>query len=308
MQVKDALNFAQEKLTKVSEDAHLEAEILLSFILKTSREKLWITPERALTTEQLEAYNELITQRVNNIPISIVLGSKDFWKNTFEVNDQVLTPRPDTELLLKEVIETISTNNYPTTLNCLDLCTGSGAIGISLIEELITVAPKKNTRTYQVILSDISEAALKICRQNFRKISKPTLLNFRKNNPDKNLTVEIVHSDLFDNLPRDFKQNLQVIVCNPPYLPLSQEASDAPELKNEPRIALYSGYDGLRAYRSILTNLKYWLDPTNGFFCGEIHPENLPELKEICAKNGLAITKVLPGLGNEDRFIVVRPL
>ncbi len=175
-------------------------------------------------------FKGLIDAVKNNKPIQYVLGSVNFYGLELNVNENVLIPRFETEELVENTIKLINTKFKDKNLDILDLCTGSGAIGLRL---------KKEYPNSIITLSDISAKALMIASENSEKLELP---------------VKIINSDLFDKIDNKF----DVIISNPPYIRDDEEIEDIVR-DNEPHIALFAGKDGLDFYDRILKDIKNYL-------------------------------------------------
>ena len=175
-------------------------------------------------------FKGLIDAVKNNKPIQYVLGSVNFYGLELKVNENVLIPRFETEELVENTIKLINSKFKDKNLDILDLCTGSGAIGLRLKKEY----PNNN-----ITLSDISAKALMVASENSEKHS---------------LEVKIINSDLFDKITDKY----DVIISNPPYIKDDEEIEDIVK-DNEPHIALYAGKDGLDFYDRILKDIKNYL-------------------------------------------------
>ena len=182
------------------------------------------------TKEQEKEFKGLIEAVKNNKPVQYVLGSVNFYGLELKVNENVLIPRFETEELVENTIKLINTKFKDKKLNILDLCTGSGAIGLRL---------KKEYPDNDISLSDISGKALVVASENSEEL---------------NLPVKIINSDLFDKIDDKY----DVIISNPPYIKDDEEIEDIVR-DNEPHIALYAGKDGLDFYERILKDIKNYL-------------------------------------------------
>lgn len=232
------LNWTQEFFVKKHIDgARLDAEILLARVLKCERIFLYVNFEQPLTKDELAEYKSLIVQRASGQSIAYILGEKQFMDFNLKVNSAVLVPRPETELLVEFVLEKFATAE----LNVLDLCTGSGAIGIALA---------KYRPEWQLTSTDISAAALDVARKNVHKYSLGERINF-------------VQTDMFSNLPYG-KYN--IIVSNPPYIPLTDKPHLAPEVLCEPHTALFAKENGLYFYKVIAGQAATYLAEGGAIF------------------------------------------
>lgn len=214
--------------------ARLEAQLLLARVLECSRMQLYTGFDKPLGEAELAAYKALIRRRLGGEPVAYLLGEAELWGLPFHVDEHVLVPRPDTETVI-EVARALRVDRAAP-CRVLDLCTGSGAIAISLAKELPAA---------RVIATDISEQACAIARKNAE----------RNGFGDR---VEIRHGDLFAPLPGE---RFDLIVANPPYIATSVIDTLAAEVKREPRIALDGGADGLVFYDRICAAAREHLEP-----------------------------------------------
>ena len=222
MTIKETLRkgIIELKINNIQEPS-LKARLLLQYILNKPRQYLIIYDNKQLTLRQEVNFFKGIKKLVKGIPLQHITHSQEFMKMTFYVNEDVLIPRPDTEILVEEVIKIAKKINAK---KILDLCTGSGAIAVSLA---------KYIENSQITAVDISTKAISVAK-----------LNAKNNNVENQITF--VESDLFKQLP---KEKYDIIVSNPPYIKKEIIKSLDKEVQNEPNIALDGGYDGLDFYR-----------------------------------------------------------
>lgn len=180
-----------------------------------------------------------------HIPVEYLVGKADFRGLSFFVNSNTLIPRMESEKLVDIALNLIQQNHTADkSLNILDLCTGSGCLGISLAYEL-----KKLNRQFNIYLSDISKEALSVAKRNIHKI----LPNEKK--------LHLIHSDLFTNIP---KINFDIIISNPPYIPTANLNNLDPSVKDfEPMLALNGGPDGTTIINQIISNLPLYQQRIN---------------------------------------------
>ena len=198
-------------------------------------------------------------------------------KLKFYVDENVLIPQPDTEILVEHVLELIKDKK----LTILDLCTGSGAIAISISKY------SKDVKVYGV---DISEKALNIAK---------------KNNRNNNTKVEFILSDMFKNLEN---KKFDIIVSNPPYIKTDEIKTLSEEVKNEPHLALDGGEDGLYFYRIIINEVYKYLN-NSGYVCLEIGYEQKNDVIDLIKKSGkYKDIKCYRDLGGNDRVIIFQKL
>ncbi len=256
------------------DDARLDAKILICHALSLSDGEFFMQRERTLTDAEKGRIDALINRRADGEPVQYIIGRWSFMRHEFIVNEGCLIPRQDTETLVESAIKIIRENKYKT---LLDLCTGSGCIGISLAIET----------GINTLLSDISEAALSVARQN-------AALN--------NAKVSFIKSDMFKSIRDESgkKPMFDVITVNPPYLTRQDMEELQKEVRFEPENALFGGDDGLLFYRIIASEYKSFLNE-NGTLLMEIGMRQeadikalFPEctvLKDICQKPRVAVVK-----------------
>lgn len=221
------------------EDAKIKAQILLSFVLNKQKQYLTINKNEIIDEEILNKYQQGIEKLRQNIPLQYITNVQEFMGLNFYVDENVLIPRYDTEVLVNEVVKRKQNNQI---LKILDMCTGSGAIAISLQKLL------NNSTVYAV---DISSRALEIARKNSE--TNKTKVNF-------------IQSNMFENIQdKDF----DIIVSNPPYIATNAIQGLNEDVKKEPIIALNGGADGLEFYR-ILANESHKYLKNNGMLIMEI--------------------------------------
>lgn len=259
----------------------LDAELLLSHLLKIERLQLYLKFDRPMSEEELAAFKALIQRRIKGEPVSYIRNVKEFWSLSFKVGPGVLVPRPDTEILLERVKEIFREKENP--LNILDIGTGSGNLAIALAKEF----PKS-----KITAMDISFDALKYARENAELNGVDSQIEFIQKDF---LTSSNLRTTIYD-----------LIVSNPPYISSSViETLDPGIQKYEPRIALDGGPDGLDFYREIGESAPLLLKK-GGVLIVEIGEDQGDTVKEIFSKaelNGLQIFKDYAGL---SRVVVGR--
>lgn len=272
MNIEEILQKATIKLKDNNiEEAHSKARRLLAFSLGVSKEQIIIHNKEELTIEQENIYNEYVARIILGEPIQYIIGKQEFMGIDFKVNPSVLIPQPDTEILVEKTIEILKHLKEP---KVLDLCTGSGAIAVSIAKYIPNSI---------VFASDISKQALEIARQN-----------------DNENKVNFVHSNLFENIDGEFN----VIVSNPPYIKTSEIQKLSKEVQNEPLLALDGGQDGLLFYREIIKQAHKYLEE-QGYLCieiGEDQKEQVITLINNCSyyKN----IQAFKDLSGHDRVII----
>lgn len=283
MTIKELLN--QGTIMLKNEDIDGEkskARAILQHTLKTSREYLIIYDHKEVTKEQRNEYVKNIKRLIAGEPLQYITGLQEFMKINFLVTKDVLIPQPDTEILVEEAMDIAKTIENPV---ILDLCTGSGAIAISIA---------KYVQNVKIVATDISSKALDIARQNAK-------LNGVINN------IEFVESNLFDKLKnkgRDGK--FDIIVSNPPYIPTKEIDILPKDVQAEPHIALDGGKDGLDFYRKIAKDGYRFLS-RQGYLCLEIGYNQKEQVKKIISDEKRYVeTYSKKDLCQNDRVVVTR--
>lgn len=222
MTIKETLNQGKKILTENNiDEASLISRMLLSHVLKCKKEELLIKQDNELKERQAQVFLDRIERISKGYPIQYITNSKEFMGMDFYVDENVLIPRADTEILVEEVISLVKTNNYK---EVLELCIGSGAIAISLA---------KNLEGINITGTDISEEALRVAKKNEHKLLEKKKIHFIK-------------SDMFENIDKKY----DLLVSNPPYIKTKDIKNY--NLEYEPYIALDGGGDGLKFYRMII--------------------------------------------------------
>ncbi|MGH8307235.1 MAG: peptide chain release factor N(5)-glutamine methyltransferase [Gammaproteobacteria bacterium] len=227
-----SLNRACQELAKTSPTPKLDAEILLAHVLEIPRSHLYARPEKRTEGNKLRLFALMVVARRKGRPVAYLTGQHDFWSLSLKVTPATLIPRPETELLVEEVLRIVpvGARRY-----LLDLGTGSGAIALALAKE------RPNCT---IIATDISRAALTVAYENARALE----IN----------NVKFLQGEWFAPIS---SRRFGVIVSNPPYVPNDDPHLMAGDLRFEPRHALTGGPDGLAAIRKIVLRAPTHLDP-----------------------------------------------
>ena len=289
MKIIEILNEANLILDKLNiEDYNLKVKILLSNLLDVKKEYLNININEEVSEEKVKAFFEKLELVKRNVPIQYIIGKQYFYGEEFFVNENVLIPQPDTEILVEEVLNFVKENkgellsNYDK-LNILDMCTGSGAIAITLDKNLNGNLDEKS---FKIFASDISSLALEVSKENNKRL---------------NTNVEFIESDLFNNIPLDYK--FDIIVSNPPYIKTEVIKSLPEEVKNEPHLALDGKEDGLYFYREIIIKSKAYLNK-NGMIFFEIGYDQKDDVMALFEENGYVNIYSKKDYGLNDRIVV----
>ena len=260
------------------EEPKLKARLLMQYVLNKSRQYVIVNDREELDNIKEKQYLEEIKILKKGVPIEHITHQKEFMKLSFFVDKNVLIPRQDTEILVEEVINIAKKNNAK---KILDLCTGSGAIAVSLAKYL----PQA-----EITAIDISNEALKIAKKN--AIS---------NNVENQITF--ISSDMFTNLN---EEKFDIIVSNPPYIKTNVIKNLDIQVQNEPFIALDGGKDGFDFYKKII-NESYQYLKYNGYLCLEIGFDQKIDVIELIENTeSFTGTYSKKDLFDNDRIIVTR--
>ena len=255
-----------------------KARAILQHTLKKSKEYTIIYDKNEVTKEERDNYVKNIKRLISGEPLQYITGVQEFMKLNFIVNKDVLIPQPDTEILVEEVIKIASKMENPI---ILDLCTGSGAIAVSLA---------KNIPNAKIIATDISKKALEIAKYNAK-------LNGVLN------SIDFIESNLFNKI-KNIK--FDVIVSNPPYIATNEIQKLPKDVRQEPVIALDGGKDGLDFYRKIYDKGNEFLN-RQGYICVEIGYNQREDVKKIIEKQKRYVeTYCKKDLCENDRVIITR--
>ncbi|MBN8569430.1 MAG: peptide chain release factor N(5)-glutamine methyltransferase [Ignavibacteria bacterium] len=232
--VLDIIKSSTELLSKKNiANPRLNVELMLCEVLDCDRVKLYLDFEKPLTKNELDLYREWFKRRLNHEPLQYITGHAYFYGYRFKVNEYVLIPRQETEILVEKVLEDIK--NYPKeNLSILEIGTGSGCISIALGKKFDELGMK-----YNIVAIDISKEALDVAAYNLEKIE------------GSNEKISFVEKDIFEI--DTFNKDIDYIVSNPPYIPYVEfEGLNEEVNKYEPTISLTDYKDGLTFYRKIL--------------------------------------------------------
>ncbi len=270
--VKEGISILKKNNIKTAE---LDTEILLAKVLGSNREDILLNNHKNLDDNKLIHFQKLIKERASSKPIAHLLNKKFFWDNEFYVDKNTLIPRPDTEVLVKEILRITKFRNK---LNILDIGIGSGCILLTILKE------RKNFYGTGV---DISKKSLEISKINAKNLNLDTRVKLFKSDIDKFA-----------------KGKYDLIVSNPPYIKscdLKYLESDV--INFEPKLALDGGLDGLSKIRKVI-NKSSELIKKNGKFILEIGFDQKNKVIKLLNKKGFYINSTLKDLANNDRCIV----
>ena len=278
-QIKEAtLNLRQNKV----ENPRLDAEVLLMHVLNCDHLFLLMHMKDALTVQQCLDFEELVKRRIKHEPIAYIIGQKGFMDAVFVVTPAVLIPRPDTESIVEAVIQRLKKENHQS-LKILDLCTGSGAIGISL---------KQAFQEAHVTLTDISEGALAVAKINAERLCAGE--------------VTVLLSDLFKAIPK--RETFDLIISNPPYIPQKVMQNLSVDVKNfEPTLALVGGDTGFDFYDRIIDQAKAYLKPHGKLVLEAGDDQDLMLIKQL-EQGGYRVIALIPDLIKRNRGILAEKI
>jgi release factor glutamine methyltransferase len=260
-------------LEKGIDSPRLTAELLLAHALGCDRVRLYLDFDKPLGEPELTAYRELVRRRAGHEPTAYLVGRKEFYGRPFQVDARALVPRPETELVLEAALVALPADGA-----ALDLCTGSGALGVSLALE------RPGAR---VVATDLSALALSLARENAARLGAAS--------------VSFLEGDLYDPIAPG--EHFHVIVSNPPYVPRGELDTLPPEVRQEPRLALDGGADGLELLRRIAAGAPARLRP-GGALVLEMHESHQDALPAICLECGFARAEARRDLAGLPRYTV----
>lgn len=274
MTLGDALRSGELYLREQSiEDAGTDAWLLFQFVTGMDRTRFLLERTREMDAAEAAGYRELLARRGGHIPLQYITGEQEFMGLTFRVNEEVLIPRQDTEILVEEALKRLVPG-----MRVLDLCTGSGCIAVSLAK----LGGKENLL---VDGADISPKALAVAAENARLLGAD---------------VRFLHSDLFAEIPDIY----DMIVSNPPYIPTAVIGELSREVRShEPHGALDGGEDGLYFYREIIRESRNHL-AEGGWILFEIGYDQGREVSRLLVENGYTQAAVIKDLAGLDRVVL----
>ncbi|MBV6419311.1 MAG: Release factor glutamine methyltransferase [Ignavibacteriaceae bacterium] len=276
--VLEAIRLSTEYLDKKKIDSpRINAELLLAHIIGCKRLDLYLAFDRPLTEPELNIYRGLIKRRASYEPLQYIIGTVEFYGLVFKVTSSVLIPRPETELLVENIIKELSDKEQ---LNILEIGCGSGNIAISLAYHL---------KQAQIITTDISDAALNLAKENSQKLGVAERISFIRHNI---LTDDLLRFSMFD-----------LVVSNPPYVSLQSYSSLQKEIMGfEPRLAVTDESDGLTFYRIISEKVSGNIKKGGKLFF-EISHGQCDDVKSIMTKNNFSKIEVIKDYQNIERIV-----
>ena len=276
MKLEELIKKSTIKLQKNNiDDYSIKLKIIIEYFFNIPINKIIVYMNKEVSSKENVEFEKILQKVINGIPVQYITNKQEFMGLKFYVDKNVLIPQPDTEILVERVIEYCNNINY--SLKILDLCTGSGAIAISLAKYI------KNANIYA---TDISENAIEIANKN-AKINK--------------VGINFIKSDMFENIE---EKDFDIIVSNPPYIKTSVISTLSNEVKNEPHIALDGGKDGLKFYNIICEKAEKYMN-RNGIIFLEIGYDQKENIMNIFKKKYREVY-CLKDLNNNDRVIIVK--
>ena len=262
------------KKNKIS-SALLDSELLLSQVIKKDRKFILLNLDKELDKSTQNSFRDLILKRSRGKPLAYLTGIKSFWKYDFKVNEKVLIPRPDTEVIIEQVLRIYKNKNY---LNFLEVGVGSGCIALSILKE---------KKSFSGTGIDLSQDCVEICRYNAKKLGVSN-------------RIKLLKSDV-DNL---IFRKYDLIISNPPYIKkfdlnkLNREVIDY-----EPIMALDGGLEGLSVIRNVIKKSSE-LIKKNGKLILEIGYDQRLPVKKMLNESNFYINKIIKDLAKNDRCII----
>ncbi len=254
---------------------YLDSEVLMTSTVKKDKKYIILNSKKTLTDKDLSYFNELIKRRTKGEPIAYLINKKEFWNTEFYINNDVLIPRPDTELIIEQVLKIYSKNSYCRTL---DIGLGSGCILLSILKE------RKN---FYGVGIDVSKKSIKVSKFNAKMLNLYSRVKFYNSNVDN---FNIGKYDL--------------IVSNPPYIELSTLKYLEKDVFNfEPKLALNGGKSGVSEIKKVIDKSSS-LIKNKGKFILEIGFNQKNKVKEMLKRKGFYINSILKDYAKNDRCII----
>lgn len=262
------------------EDARRNAEWIAEEVLNCSRLAIYAGPDESVSIEQVEKLLDMVSRRIYREPLQYILGHTDFYGLRLRVTPDVLIPRPETEQVVEYALGLLRNIQAP---RVLDIGTGSGCIAL-------TIKHERSDAT--VFACDVSEQALRVARENAR---------------DLRLDVTFFQANILsDAFTAHAPPQLDLVISNPPYIPLSEAGMLDPEVvRHEPHQALFSGDDPLTFYRAITRQASALLQ-FGGFLVVEVHADYGSDVQTLLSDSGFTGVQVLPDLAGKPRIAAGR--
>ncbi|MEL7656768.1 MAG: peptide chain release factor N(5)-glutamine methyltransferase [Bacillota bacterium] len=285
--IKELLQIGESALAKAGcMDPKIDAELIMMFLLSMNKQQLFIKSPNLLDEKTCEGYFKLIDVRAGGTPVQYITGEQEFMGISFKVNENVLIPRQDTETLVEEIIRVVKEETKKTPrggYQILDLCCGSGAIGVSLCKHLKDV---------KATAADISRKALTVAQENAQ-------------NAGVGKQIKLIESDLFGSLRKGIGGiKYHIIAANPPYIRKDVIPTLQREIvEHEPMIALDGGEDGLDFYRRIVKEAPDYLKPEGMLFLEIGHDQGGPVRTLARDTEKFEDIEIIKDLAGHDRVV-----
>ncbi|MCR5761375.1 MAG: peptide chain release factor N(5)-glutamine methyltransferase [Sphaerochaetaceae bacterium] len=276
------------ELESVSDSPSLDAELIFEFVTSLDRTGLFLHEKDELDPDKEEKIKNLIARRKTGEPLSYITGTRGFWKSVFHTPKGVLIPQPDTETLVESAVSKALETENRESFKILDLCSGTGCVGISCALELCG-----SFKNLSLTLSDISKTAFKAMKENASLILK-----------DKPVSVNCILSDLFDGFEG---QKFDMITANPPYIESAVVGTLPAEVQAEPLLALDGGKDGLDLIRRIADLSPLYLRD-GGYLLMETGYDQGPRTEALLQHSGFEEVEIIRDLGLRDRVVCGKKL
>jgi len=249
MQIKQLITMGTQILNDYEiEDSNIKARVLMQYVMQKTKRQLILCNDQEIDKEKEKVYLMYLQEIIEGKPLQYITHKQEFMGIELYVDENVLIPQPDTEVLVEETIkeiEKILDKQKNRTIRILDLCTGSGAIAISIAKYFQeNMKLKNNNIKFEIYALDISQKALEVARKNADK---------------NNVCVTFLVSDMFQKIKEDKLEKFDIIVSNPPYIETDTIQTLSKEVKNEPHLALDGGQDGLDFYKMIAKQANNYL-------------------------------------------------
>ena len=276
MNIEIAIKNASKELKKNNiSSALLDSELLLSKVIKKDRKFILLNLDKELDQSDQDSFKELIIKRSKGKPLAYLTGIKSFWNYDFKINEKVLIPRPDSEIIIEQVLDIYKNKNN---LNFLEVGVGSGCIALSILKE---------KKSFLATGIDLSQDCIKICRDNASKLGVSN-------------RIKLLKSDV-DNL---IFRKYDLIISNPPYIKKFDLSKLGKEVKDyEPKLALDGGLDGLSVIEKVVKKSSE-LIKTHGKLILEIGYDQKEPVKKMLNENNFYVSKIVEDLARNDRCII----
>jgi len=285
MNIKDLIDEGIKKLNENNiDDSVLKSKKVLEYVLNQNKSYLVAHYDEPVEEKFVMKYKKHLQDLILGKPLQYITNSQEFMGLDFYVDENVLIPQPDTECLVEEAIKELMKLGTKK-IRVLDLCTGSGAIAISILKHM-----QKYSSNINIYASDISDSALKIAEMNARK---------------NGVKIELILSNMFDDINKFTNEKFDIIISNPPYIKTNEIKILPKDVQSEPHIALDGGIDGLDFYKIIAENVKYFFRKKGKVLLeiGHTQKEDVTQLfnKYKCYKN----ISCIKDLSNKERVLKI---